>query len=130
MKTKEKNLCMECEVRGKCCHFSTMIDGYNVILPNQPCEFLNKTTGLCNDYENRKSNKKYCLDIKENGYGSLPEKCSYLKENPELELNPKIDIQNIGDKLSQKGIFSYNILNNINNIEQYYGKPILKGDIS
>ena len=130
MKLKEENLCMECEVRGQCCHFSTMIDGFNIILSNQACEFLNKESGLCNDYKNRKKNKSYCLDIKENGYGSLPEKCSYLKENSELETNPKIDPMKVADKLSPKGMYKYNIINNVDNIEQYYGKPILKGDIS
>ena len=118
---------MECPVRGRCCFFSVMIEGYNVILDNQPCEFLDLETGLCSDYENRKKNFEYCMNISEiKGRGGLPKGCLYLKEDPTLELHPKENIKDLMNegKISQQGLMMYNLFNNINDIKSIYGTPI------
>lgn len=124
-KKKRKNLCLNCPVRGKCCYYSTLIEGYNIILENQPCSFLDTKTGLCKDYKNRKKNFKFCLDSEKGiGKGAFPKECLYLTNKSHLEPHPKVFIEDVIDDLSYKGVIQYNLFNNISNIRKLYGKPI------
>ncbi len=93
-----------CAVRGQCCYFNIEIKGYNVILDNQPCKFLNKKTGLCIDYKNRKKNFKYCTGEENDemfDVGALPEECLILIKLGRKEARPKIKINKIFHLLKQ-----------------------------
>jgi len=92
--------------------------GFNVILDNVICPFLNKETKLCSDYENRIRIAPWCLNGKDMiGKGGLPKGCLYLKEYSEREPNPKVKIQDVLEQLTPRQqqilVAQYNILNNI-----------------
>ena len=80
------NRCLDCSIRGLCCYFSTLIDGkHNIILKDHPCSHLNTETGLCIDYENRKTIYPECLDIEHaKAIGGLPKGCLHIKKGEEL----------------------------------------------
>ena len=119
---KIEKLCNKCPdgIRGLCCFYNIEIEGFNLILSNQHCPYLNLETMKCKDYEYRTEIYPYCLHgDKMFNNGGLPKGCLYLKGHPEREKNPKIDIRDIVYKLSPKGIMEYNIWNNISNIERF-----------
>lgn len=117
-----KNLCNNCpdEIRGLCCFYNIIIEGHNVILRNQHCKYLDLETKKCKVYKERFKKQPNCLQRdKMYNTGCLPEGCLYLKDHPEREENPKIDIRKVINKISPKGIAEYNFWNNILNIEQF-----------
>ena len=74
----------------------------------------------CKDYKHRSQINPYCLHGKKMfNNGGLPKGCLYLKDHPELEKNPKIDIREVANKISPQGIMKYNIWNNVSNIERF-----------
>jgi len=116
------NLCKKCpdEIRGKCCFYNIELEGFNVILLNQHCKHLNLKTMRCKDYKHRLEINPYCLQGKDMfNTGSLPQGCLYLKDHPEREKNPKIDIREVINNLSPQSIMIYNLLNNVKNIEKF-----------
>lgn len=104
------NLCFECPVRGRCCYLSSVIHGYNVIIETQPCKLLDVQTGLCKDYENRLPHCKIGENIF--GNGCLPKECLYLREHPEKELNPKIDVKEVYQEFTPSEMITYGKLMN------------------
>lgn len=119
---KEKNICKKCPegIRGLCCYYNIVIEGYNLILLNQPCKYLDLKTMRCKDFKHRTQINPYCLHGKEMfNKGCLPKGCLYLKDHPEREKNPKIDIHEVIDKLSPQSIMKWNVWNNISNIEKF-----------
>lgn len=119
---KMKNLCNKCpdKTRGLCCFYNIEIEGHNLILLNQHCEYLDLKTMLCKDYEHRTKIYPYCLHG-DNMFnkGGLPKGCLYLVDHPEREENPKIDIREIINTLKPQNVMEYNIWNNVKNIEQF-----------
>lgn len=115
------NLCDKCpaDIKGKCCYFNVQLEGFNVILSEQPCKYLDKKTKLCTIYKKRHT-IPWCMN-ESNMYekGGLPKGCLYLKGHPERDINPKIDILEIADRLSPQSILKYNIFNNIKEIERF-----------
>jgi len=118
---KSKNLCDKCHyIRGLCCFYNTILEGYNVILSNQPCKFLDTKTMNCTVYEHRYERQPLCLSIEKSyNTGGLPKGCLYLKGHPEREENPKVEIRQIIENLSRQSIMEYNIWNNVSDIEQF-----------
>jgi len=107
---------------GKCCFYNIELEGYNVILSNQPCKYLDRDTMKCKIYKNRFKINPYCLHSEDENMfnkGSLPKGCLFLEKHPEREKNPKIDIREIADNLSHQSIMIYNMVNNIEHIEQF-----------
>lgn len=83
------NKCLKCKVRGDCCYVNIEIEGYNIILDNVHCPYLNIDTGLCTVYEERHQ-YPWCLDDGEMfEKGCLPSECEYLKDK-HTEMKPKI----------------------------------------
>ena len=118
----QKNLCKDCpkEVKGKCCFYNIELEGYNIILRNQPCKYLNLKTMECSDYEHRLQINPYCHHSGDMyNFGGLPKGCLYLKDHPELEENPKIDISEVINKITPQSIMEYNVWNNVANIERF-----------
>lgn len=106
----KNNLCLKCPVRGKCCYCATIIEGYNIILSNYPCEYLDLETGLCIVYENRKEYIPSCIDTTDNyGKWGYPKECLYI----EVVHHPKMWLSEVKDKLSKKGLKIYDILNDL-----------------
>ncbi len=85
------NRCLDCNVRGECCYFSTLIDGkHNIILESHPCDYLNIKTGLCKQYETRKEVFENCIDVEDaKKIGGLPEGCLHLKKDEVYPYPPK-----------------------------------------
>jgi len=116
------NLCLKCSVQGRCCFYSVLIEGYNIILDFQPCEFLDLETKLCKNFDERKEIFEYCKDTTDSNSGAFPKECLFLKENPKLESNPKVDVRGVADKLTPKGLMMYNVLNNIKDRKELRGE--------
>ena len=116
-----KNLCENCPdgVRGFCCFYNVIIEGFNLILSNQHCKYLDTKTMKCKDYENRVKIQPYCLENDMFNKGALPKGCLYIKGHPEREENPKVDIKEVVYELSTQSIMEYNVWNNVANIEQF-----------
>lgn len=115
-----KNLCDDCskETRGLCCCINLPINGFNLILENVPCHFLDLDTMKCSVYDNRKKIASWCLKgEKLFGHGALPEGCLYLEGHPEREPNPKRLIKDVLSELPEKEqailVGLYNTYNNI-----------------
>jgi len=128
----EKNLCLNCnsKLRGRCCFHSWLIEGYNIILDNQHCKFLDTKTMSCKEYKNRKKIYPECATIDEAiGKAGLPMGCLYLKDKMHLEPHPKVNVKDVAKHLSMNGLMFYNFLNNISDFESFrklYGKGIKK----
>jgi uncharacterized cysteine cluster protein YcgN (CxxCxxCC family) len=98
-----------------------MIHGYNVIIDFQPCKHLNVDTGLCKIYKDRFA-IPHCANGKAKFYnGNLPKECLYLKEHPELEPNPKVNVQDVVTEFNAQEVMLYNTLINQKNLwARYY----------
>jgi len=127
------NLCIKCskKIRGLCCCINLPINGFNLILENVSCHYLDLSTMKCSVYDNRKKVASWCLKGRKLfGHGALPEGCLYLEDHPEREPNPKRLIKDVleNDNLSQKEqmilVGIYNTYNNIpfSDYEEYLVK--------
>jgi len=112
---RHRNLCKKCpdNIKGLCCHISEVIEGYNIILPNQPCKFLNLETKTCTVHKERFKKNKRCTPIKaairDGGY---PHGCRYLKHNYNLvKVPPKIHYETVKDNLSTIGKQTFELMN-------------------
>lgn len=113
---------MKCpkKIQGKCCYFSCLLEGFNIILDKQPCKYLDTKTNLCSDYENR-FNVSWCLKGRDMfNQGGLPKGCLYLKNHPERESNPKITFESVKKKLTPESVQLYDFTNSLANIEEKY----------
>ncbi len=110
--------CLKCPVRGACCYLSIPLEGFNVILSNKPCKYLDTKTGLCNTYEER-NKVAYCKQGEDGfGCGGLPRGCLLAKDDiPEFF---KVDAKSIADKLTPQGLMTYNLMNNHPTIWKIY----------
>jgi len=118
-----ENLCLECPVKGMCCYFSIQLKGYNIVLSNQACKWLDKNTGLCTDYEHRKEHFKYCYgEDKDEMFdvGALPKECLFLKQLHRKEARPKIRLGKVIHKLTPNDIKIYNEYNTAPNFMEFY----------
>ncbi|MFX1236325.1 MAG: hypothetical protein ACFFAS_20340 [Promethearchaeota archaeon] len=78
-KISDDNICLRCPIRGRCCHFHTYINGFQVET-DEACSFL-KDNGLCSIYKERRKNP-YCLSIEEmKKQGTLLPECLYIKND-------------------------------------------------
>jgi len=113
---EEQNLCLKCPVRGKCCYHSILIEGFNVILDNFPCFYLNTNTNECRIYDKR-NRFKSCSPINLNE-GSVPKECLYL--NGKKERFPKVWFHEIEDQLTINGKRLFHSINDNKIIKQNY----------
>jgi len=106
-----------------CCYFNIELKGYNIVLSEQACKWLDKKTGLCTDYEHRKENFKFCFGESDNemfDVGALPKECLYLKKLNKKELRPKIKIGKVIHKLTPNDVSIYNFYNLFPNFQEFY----------
>lgn len=112
---RHRNLCEKCpnNIKGLCCYISTLVDGYNIILPKQPCKFLDLETKTCTVHKERFRKNRRCspidIAIRDGGY---PEGCAYLKHNSNLiKVPPKVHYKDVKDKLTDGGKMTFNLSN-------------------
>jgi hypothetical protein len=110
----EENHCFSCpsEIKGTCCHFSSLIGGYNIILEDKFCEYYNKEKKECNNYKERYSISNICMSsLKSIGKGGLAIGCHYLKGREHEEPHPKVLLEQVLPYLSHEDLFLYHALN-------------------
>jgi uncharacterized cysteine cluster protein YcgN (CxxCxxCC family) len=115
LKEEENNLCEKCDekIRGLCCYYSEFFEGFNLLLTNHPCKFLNPQTHLCNVYHCRREINPNCMGVEEMIIsGMIPKECLYVKNNKKYQKRKDTRLIQIPIELSNFGRFQYERLNN------------------
>lgn len=76
------NKCLDCKVRGLCCHEATVKGGTLYIHKDRPCEFLDQDTGLCTVFNERFIRQPRCASMQVlREHGGVPDGCNYKDDN-------------------------------------------------
>lgn len=81
----DDSICLSCQARGLCCYPEYTVKGKRLVLMDEPCEFLDISTGLCTIYLDRQSREERtgnpCLTIQEMlAMHTVPVSCRYVTD--------------------------------------------------